>query len=160
MKNKEIVVYGATGYTGKLIMKHLADREIPFIAAARSMSRLEEQCAKVPELENADYDKVEVTHDEAALTELFTGKKVVYNVVGPFMQLGEPVVKAALEANCHYLDTTGETDWMFFLRDKYGEKFAAKSLLLAPASAYMWTAGMVAAELALENPEVDSLDIL
>lgn len=160
MKSKEVVVYGASGYTGKLIMKHLADRGIPFVAAGRSMSRLKEQCAQVPELKNADYSKVEVTHDEAALTELLTGKKVIYNVVGQFMQLGETVVKAALEANCHYLDTTGETDWMFFLRDEYGERFAEKSLLLAPASAYMWTAGMVAAELALETPGVDSLDIL
>src|SRR5699024_5788834 len=147
MDNKEVVVYGATGYTGKLIMKHLAEYEIPFIAAGRNESRLKEQCANVPELENADYTQVEVVHEEEALTELFTGKKVVYNVVGPFMQLGEPVVKAALAANCHYIDTTGETDWMFFLRDEYGEKFAEKSLLLAPASAYMWSAGMVAAEI-------------
>lgn len=160
MSNKEVVVYGATGYTGKLIMKHLADLEIPFIAAARSMSRLKEQCALVPELKNADYKMVEVKHEEEALIELLKGKKVVYNVVGPFMQLGETVVKAALAANCHYLDTTGETDWMFFLRDQYGEKFTNKSLLLAPASAYMWTAGMVAAELALETPGIDSLDIL
>ena len=160
MENKKVVVYGATGYTGKLIMKHLADRGIPFIAAARSKSRLDEQCDLVPELANADYSKVEVAHEEDALTKLFTGREVVYNVVGPFMQLGEPVVKAALNANCHYLDTTGETDWMFFLRNEYGEKFAAKSLLLAPASAYMWTAGMLAAELALETPGVDSLDIL
>lgn len=160
MGNKEVVVYGATGYTGKLIMKHLADRKIPFIAAARSMSRLDEQCANVPELKEADYSKVEIKHDEAELTKLLKGKKVVFNVVGPFMQLGEPVVKAALNANCHYVDTTGETDWMIFLRDEYGEKFAEKSLLLAPASAYMWTAGMVAAELALEHPGVDSLDIL
>lgn len=160
MENKKVVVYGATGYTGKLIMKHLADREIPFVAAARSQSRLDEQCALVPELENANYSKVEVTHDEAALTELLKDKDIVFNVVGPFMQLGEPVVKAALKANCHYIDTTGETDWMIFLRDEYGAKFAEKSLLLAPASAYMWTAGMVAAELALETPGVDSVDIL
>lgn len=160
MSNKKVVVYGATGYTGKLIMKHLAERGIPFIAAGRSMSRLQEQCANVPELKNANYSKEEVPHEEAAITELLTGKKVVYNVVGPFMQLGETVVKAALKAGCHYIDTTGETDWMFFLRDEYGDKFAKESLLLAPASAYMWTAGMVAAEIALETPGIDSVDIL
>jgi len=160
MGNKEIVVYGATGYTGKLIMKHLADQNLPFIAAARSKERLDEQCALVPELENADYEKVAINHDEASLTKLFEGKKIVYNVVGPFMQLGEPVVKAALNANCHYIDTTGETDWMIYLRNEYGQQFGDKSLLLAPASAYMWTAGMVASELALETPGVDSLDVL
>lgn len=160
MDNKEVVIYGASGYTGKLIMKHLADIGIPFIAAGRSADRLQEQCRLVPELKDADFSTVEVAHETSALTELFTGRKIVYNVAGPFMQLGEVVVKAALAAGCHYLDTTGETDWMFFIRDNYGDQYAAKDLLLAPASAYMWTAGMVAAELALETPGVDSLDIL
>ncbi len=160
MSNKKVVVYGASGYTGKLIMKHLAEQRIPFIAAGRNMKRLKEESAKVPELKHADYQLVEVEIDEEKLTDLFTGKKVVYNVAGPFMQIAEPIVRAALEANCHYLDTTGETDWMFYLRDEYGEKFEEKNLLLAPASAYMWTAGMVAAELALEKPGIDSLDVL
>lgn len=155
-----VVVYGASGYTGKLIVAHLARYGIPFIAAGRSRARLEEQMAKVPELVDASYDIAAVEHDEAALTRLFTGARVVYNVTGPFMQLGEPVVAAALAAGAHYLDTTGEADWMAFIRDKYGPKFAAKGLLLCPASSYMWAAGNVAAEIALETPGIDSLDIL
>lgn len=155
-----VVVYGASGYTGKLIIWHLAEAKIPFIAAGRSKARLEEQLAKVPELAGAEYTIAEVTHDRAALAELFRGARVVYNVTGPFMQLGEPVVQAALDAGCHYLDTTGETDWMALCRDRYGAQFAAKGLLLAPASSYMWAAGNIAAEIALETPGVDSLDIL
>jgi hypothetical protein len=76
------------------------------------------------------------------------------------MQLGDPVVQACLEAGCHYLDTTGEADWMRHVRETYGAKFAAKGLLLAPATSYMWAAGNIAAEIALETPGVDSLDIL
>ncbi|MEO5598832.1 MAG: DUF5938 domain-containing protein [Novosphingobium sp.] len=155
-----VIVYGASGYTGKLIMWHLAEAGIPFIAAGRNAQRLEEQIERVPELAGATFEVQEVAHDAAALTELFRGAKIVYNVTGPFMQIGEPVVQAALEAGCHYLDTTGETDWMTFLRERYGDKFAAKGLLLCPASSYMWAAGNIAAEIALETPSVDSLDIL
>lgn len=155
-----VIVYGASGYTGKLICWHLAEAKIPFVAAGRSKARLEEQMGLVPELAGADYQIAEVAHDEKSLVTLFSGASIVYNVTGPFMQLGEPVVAAALEAGCHYLDTTGETDWMAFVRDKFGAAFAAKGLLLAPASSYMWAAGNVAAEIALETPGVDSLDIL
>jgi short subunit dehydrogenase-like uncharacterized protein len=155
-----VVVYGASGYTGKLICWHLAQAGIPFIAAGRSKSRLQEQMALVPELVGATYEIVEVAHDVDSLTKLFTGSRIVYNVTGPFMQLGDPVVQAALAAGCHYLDTTGETDWMSHVRDSYGAAFAAKGLLVAPASSYMWAAGNLAAEIALETPGVDSLDIL
>ena len=155
-----VIIYGASGYTGKLIAWHLAEARIPFIAAGRNQARLDAQMALVPELAGAACETREVAHEVAALTALFAGAKIVYNVSGPFMQLGEPVVEAALAAGCHYLDTTGETDWMAHVRDRYGERFAAAGLLLAPASSYMWAAGNLAAEIALETPGVDSLDIL
>lgn len=159
MSNPEVVVHGASGYTGKLIAWHLAELGIPFIAAGRDQKRLEEQMAQIPELEGAEYECVAVDLEEEALTKLFTGRKVVYNVVGPFMQLSEPVVRACLNAGVHYLDTSGEQDWMLLLQEKYHKEFQDKSLLLCPANAYMWTAGEIAAELALETPGIDSLDI-
>jgi hypothetical protein len=155
-----VIIYGASGYTGKLISWHLAEAKIPFIAAGRDQKRLDEQMALVPELAGANFRTQAVEHDEAALTQLFKGAKVVYNVVGPFMQYGEPVVRAALAAGCHYLDTTGEANWMTLIRDRYGAAFEKAGLLLAPATSYMWTAGMLATEIALETPGIDSLDIL
>jgi short subunit dehydrogenase-like uncharacterized protein len=160
MSEKQVIVYGASGYTGKLIAWHLAEQNIPFIAAGRNAERLEEQMAAVPECAGHDYECVAVENTKEALVELFRGKKIVYNVVGPFMQLGEPVVQAALEAGCHYFDTTGEADWMLHIRDSYGAAFKEKGLILCPATSYMWTAGLMAAEMALETPGVDSLDIL
>ena len=160
MSDKQVVVYGASGYTGKLIAWHLAEANIPFIAAGRNAERLQEQMEAVPECSGHDYECVSVDHTAEDLAALFKGKKVVYNVVGPFMQLGEPVVQAALEAGCNYFDTTGETDWMMYIRDKYGEAFQKKGLILCPATSYMWTSGLLAAEIALESPGVDSLDIV
>ncbi len=160
MSEKHVVIYGASGYTGKLISWHLAEEKIPFIAAGRDAKRLAEQMAAVPECAGHDYECAAVDHTTETLTTLFKGKKVVYNVVGPFMQLGEPVVQAALEAGCHYFDTSGETDWMMNIRDKYGDAFKRKDLILSPATSYMWTAGLLASEMALETAGVDSVDIL
>lgn len=156
----DVVLYGASGYTGKLTCWHLAEYGIPFLAAGRSKDRLDLEMGLVPELEGHDYETVEVRHDRADLAKLFAGKKVVYNFVGPFMQMSECVVQACLDAGVHYLDTTGETDWMLMLRDKYGPAFAEKGLLLAPASSYMWQSGLLAAEVALETPGLDTLDIV
>ena len=154
----QVVVYGASGYTGKLIAWKLATAGIPFIAAGRDQARLEAQMALVPELEGHDYRCVGVRHEHADLLTLFTGRKVVINVVGPFMQLGLPVVQAALEAGAHYLDTTGEQDWMLLLKREFGEKFRHRDLLLCPANSYMWAEGVLATELALETPGIDTLE--
>ncbi len=74
--NHPVVVYGASGYTGKLVAWKLAKRGIPFIAAGRDKGRLEAEMAKVPELKGHDYRCVAVQHDKAALTDLFTGRQV------------------------------------------------------------------------------------
>lgn len=153
-----VVVYGISGYTGKLIAEFLTRRRISFIAAGRSAARIAEALREVP----GDHvcEIREVAHDEAALTALFDGAKMVVNVVGPFGQLGEPVVKAALAVGAHYLDTTGEQDWGLLLRDRYGRAFAERGLLLCPALSFMWTGGMIAAEIALEDPAITQLEIL
>lgn len=156
----QVVLYGASGYTGKLAAWKLAERGIPFIAAGRNAERLKAEMAGIPELEGHDYQCVAVAHEQAALTELFKGRQVVLNVVGPFMQLGRPVVQAALDAGCHYFDTTGETDWMLLLQKEYAEAFERKELALCPANSYMWTEGAIAAEIALETPGIDTLDLL
>jgi len=160
MSNHQVVVYGASGYTGKLTAWKLAERGIPFIAAGRNVERLKMEMARVPELENADYQCVAVKHDRKSLAELFKGKKVVINVVGPFMQLCRPVVEACLDAGCHYFDTTGEMDWVQLLKTEFGAKFKAKDLALCPANSYMWAEGNIAAEIALETPGIDTLDIV
>ncbi len=156
----EVIVYGASGYTGKLTAWKLAERGIPFIAAGRNLERLQKEMALVPELKGADYQCVAVNHDRKSLTELFKGKQVVINIVGPFMQLCRPVVEACLDAGCHYFDTTGEMDWVQMLKTEFGAKFKARDLALCPANSYMFAEGNIAAEIALETPGVDSLDLV
>lgn len=159
-EDPKVVVYGASGYTGKLIAEFLARSGIRFVAAGRSGERLEAEMAGVPGLKASDYEVRAVAHEAGALAALFRGRSVVINVTGPFMQIGEPVVQAALAEGCHYLDTTGEQDWVIFLRDHYGKDFGAKGRLLCPANAFMWAAGQLAIETLLETPGIDSFDLV
>ena len=160
MSKADVIVYGASGYTGKIMGDFLARRGIDYIAAGRSEAKLKEHLAITPNADKVNVEIAEVKHDVGALTELFKGAKVVINVVGPFAQLGHEVVQACLNAGCHYLDTTGEQDWVFTCKRDYGAAFADKGLVLAPATSWMWNAGLVAAEIALEEDGIDELDII
>jgi hypothetical protein len=160
VEKRPVVVYGASGYTGRLVCEYLRELNIPFIAAGRNGALVKEVMEKVPGIETADYEVVEVTHTVEALTELFTGARVVCNMVGPFVKFGPEVVEAAHAAGCHYLDTTGEQDWALVAKAQWGEAFAAKGLLLSLAVAQMYTTGEIAANICLETPGLDTLDIL
>jgi len=157
---KPVVVYGVSGYTGRLVCEYLREYNIPFIAAGRDKKRVQDVVDKIPGIETANCEVVEVEHSRPALAELFRGAQVVSNMVGPFIKYGEPVVEACLDAGCHYTDTTGEQDWVLKCADTWGEAFAKKGLLLSPNLAQMYTTGEVAANIALETPGLDTLDIL
>jgi short subunit dehydrogenase-like uncharacterized protein len=158
--DKPVIVYGASGYTGRLVCEYLREYNVPFVAAGRDKARIQEAMDKVPGIDTIEHDVVEVAHDVAPLTELFRGAKVVCNTVGPFAQYGREVVEACLNAGCHYLDTTGEQDWLIVCDEEYGQPMAGQGLLLAPGVAQMYTTSEIAAQLCLEKPGVDTLDIL
>ena len=159
--DRKILIYGASGYTGKLVAESLALRGIPFYFAGRTRSRLESALAIVEQRfgKKVDAEIVVANNSVEDLLPLFEGVEVVINVAGPFMQVSWPVVEACLQASCHYLDTTGEQDWTIAIQEQYGQKFAKKQLLLSPANAYMWCAGALAAEVVLETDGVDTLEI-
>jgi short subunit dehydrogenase-like uncharacterized protein len=160
MTKKPAVLYGASGYTGRLIAEYFREFRIPFVAAGRDARRIQETLDKVPGLDKSDYDVVQVEHTVPALSELFRGAKVVSSTVGPFAKYGLEVVEACLNAGTHYLDTTGEQNWMTMIDERFGERFAAKRLVLAPCVAQMYTTGEIAANICLETPGLDTLDTL
>jgi hypothetical protein len=156
---KPVIVYGASGYTGQLICEYLREFNVPFIAAGRDKTRISEALDRVPGIDTVPHEVIEVEHAVGPLTELMDGARVVLNTVGPFAQHGGEVVEACLAAGCHYLDTTGEQDWLITCDETYSDKAAERGLLLAPGVAQMYTTGEIAAGLCLETPGLDTLDI-
>ncbi|HEY1510513.1 MAG TPA: saccharopine dehydrogenase NADP-binding domain-containing protein [Solirubrobacteraceae bacterium] len=113
----DIVVFGATGFTGALTAEYLA-RNAPagmsWALAGRNMSRLEQVRAR---LAAADPAWAELpllradSGDVASLRELAEATKVVITTVGPYTRYGEPLVAACATAGTDYVDLTGEPEF-------------------------------------------------
>jgi short subunit dehydrogenase-like uncharacterized protein len=81
---KPVIVYGASGYTGRLVCEYLRELHVPFIAAGRDRARTQAVMDKIPGIETAEYEVAEVEHSVKALAKSFDGSKIVCNMVGPF----------------------------------------------------------------------------
>src|SRR5271154_5584906 len=94
--DKPVIVYGASGYTGRLICEYLREFNLPFVAAGRDKARIAEALDKVPGIDTVEHDIAEVSQYVEPLTDLFAGASVVLNTVGPFAQYGGAVVEACI----------------------------------------------------------------
>jgi len=160
MNKRPVLLYGASGFSGRLIAEFLREYNVPFIAAGRNQGKIREVMAHVPGIETADYEIAEVTNTIDELTKLFTGAKVVCNTVGPLIYYGPPVIEASLKAGCHCLDISGEQVWVRQVAENWGAKFADKGLVAAPATAYMSSVSDIAVRLCMETGGIDTLEIL
>jgi len=158
---RPVVVYGASGFSGRLAVEFLREYNVPFVAAGRDAARIREVLDHVPGSSTADYEIVQVGHDVGELTELLHGAKVVCNATGPCIYYGDTVIEAALAAGCHYIDTGGEAPWVRRVRETWHERFAAAGLLVAPATAYMSATAETAIRVAQEHrPGIDTIEVL
>jgi short subunit dehydrogenase-like uncharacterized protein len=110
MSDFAVVVYGATGFTGRLICAELARRKLSFAIAGRDRAKLTALAASLPA---AAPEVLEAAIDDRARLEAVVARgRVVLACAGPFARLGAPVREAALAAGRHYLDITGEAGYM------------------------------------------------
>jgi short subunit dehydrogenase-like uncharacterized protein len=156
---KPVVVYGASGFSGRLVVEYLREYNVPFIAAGRNRAKVEEVLKRVPGIETAQFEIAEVANSVEELARLFTGAKVVCNTVGPFIYSGPLVIEACLKGGCHYLDISGEQEWIRQVSTKWSGPFAERGLLAAPATAFMSAPSDAAARICLENnKQIDTLE--
>ncbi|MDQ4006767.1 MAG: saccharopine dehydrogenase NADP-binding domain-containing protein, partial [Actinomycetota bacterium] len=109
-RDLDVVVFGATGVTGRRVAAYLADRNAVtgarWAAAGREAARLrcvlEYDGVQAPEVLVADVS------DPASLAAMASRTAVVLNLVGPYTVHGRPVVEACVDAGTHYVDLTGE----------------------------------------------------
>jgi short subunit dehydrogenase-like uncharacterized protein len=158
MAKRPVVIYGASGFSGRLVAEFLREYNVPFIAAGRNRSKIQDVMNHVPGIETADYEIVEVGNTVGDLVKLLTGVRVVCNTVGPFIYNGPAVIEAALSAGCHYLDISGEQAWIREIAEKWGDKFAQRGLLAAPATAFMSAVSDAAIRLCLEKGAIDTIE--
>ena len=135
----DIVVYGATGYTGRLVAEYLAHNYQgagpKWAMAGRSKAKLEE----VRDLIGAPADTplIEANSDDpASMAALAQSTRVVLTTVGPYQLYGEPLVKACVEAGTDYADLCGEPGWMREMIDRYHAAAKASGARIAFSSGF------------------------
>jgi len=143
-----IAVYGATGYTGRLVVEELAKAGADFIVSGRNAARLDELRREL-ELD-APAIKAEIG-DPESLRGLLSDCAVVIDCAGPFVRLGEPVLRAAVETSTHYLDTTGEQPYMKMAFERYGPGAADAEVAVIPAMGFDYVPGDMIASLTAEG---------
>lgn len=135
----DIVVYGATGYTGRLVAEYLAHhyqgKGPKWAMAGRSAAKL----AEVRDLIGAPADTPLITansDDPASMQALAESTRVVVTTVGPYQLHGEPLLKACVEAGTDYADLCGEPAWMRQMVDQYHEAAKASGARIAFSSGF------------------------
>lgn len=120
----DVVVYGATGFTGRLVAEYLArhyGQEGPrWAMAGRSGAKLAEVRALIEAPKNTPLIVADAS-DPASLADMVRQAKVVLTTVGPYQLYGEPLLAACVAAGTDYADLCGEPVWMRQMIDKYGD---------------------------------------
>jgi short subunit dehydrogenase-like uncharacterized protein len=107
----DIVLFGATGFVGRLTARHLAaeaDPALRIALAGRSLTRLQEVARDLGGAASQWPLVVVDATDEAAVTDLAARARVVVTTVGPYVKYGAALAAACAEAGTHYCDLTGE----------------------------------------------------
>lgn len=135
----DIVVYGATGYTGRLVAEYLAHhyqgKGPKWAMAGRSAAKL----AEVRDLIGAPADTPLIkanSDDPASMKALAESTRVVVTTVGPYQLYGEPLLKACVEAGTDYADLCGEPAWMRQMVDQYHEAAKASGARISFSSGF------------------------
>lgn len=115
----DVIVYGASGFTGRLVAEYLAKQgETRWAMAGRSARKLEAVRDEI----GADADTPILAADagdSAALEAMAARAKVVLTTVGPYQLYGEPLLAACVKTGTDYVDLCGEPNWMAAMIAKY-----------------------------------------
>ena len=150
-----IAVYGATGYTGRLVAAEILRRGANAVLVGRNAAKLE---IVAEDLGGQVQTRVAALDDAPALRDALASCAAVISCAGPFSEYGEPVLRAAIESGTHYLDTTGEQPYIRRVFEEFGPDARAAGVALLPAMGFDYVPGdMLAAVTAEPLSALDDL---
>jgi len=133
MKSREkILVYGATGHTGRFVVGELLQRGVSPVIAGRDAKKLQRLQSSHPSLET----RVAAIDDRISLDAALTDIALVIHCAGPFIDTSAPMIEAALRSNVHYLDIAAEQAAVLAAFEKYSKVAAQSRIVVAPAMGF------------------------
>lgn len=143
----DIVLFGATGYTGRLTARAMVARGLRPVLAGRNKAALS---ALATELGGLGVRVADVGNAVSVRKMVRTGD-VLVSTVGPFARYGKPALDAALAGKAHYLDSTGEPAFIRQVFEQYGPRARAAGTGFLAAFGYDYVPGHTVAAAALEK---------
>jgi short subunit dehydrogenase-like uncharacterized protein len=128
-KMPELMIYGATGYTGRLAGEYAKSIGLDFIIAGRTLSKLQ----NLASLLEVSYRAFDVQDSSAHFDSSLKDVSVLLNCAGPFHRTAEPLMEACIRNGVHYLDIAAELD-SYKLAGKLDEKAKNAKVMLMPGS--------------------------
>lgn len=122
----KLMIYGATGYTGRMAAEHAIAAGAPIVLGGRSEAPL----AKLASELGVGY-RVFGLDDDAAIGTGLAGISVLLNCAGPFMRTADALMKASIRNGVHYLDTAAELD-SYRLAEALDDEAKAAGVMLMP----------------------------
>ncbi len=126
----KVLIYGAYGYTGRLIIEESINQGIKPLIAGRNREKLE----VIASTYDLEFEVIEISERERLEAWLSKGT-VVIHCGGPFIHTAKEMVEACLQTNTHYLDITGEYQ-VFDLVQSYSDRAIEKGLMLLPGAGF------------------------
>ena len=152
MSNKNWMIYGATGYSGQLIVERAVKAGLSPVVAGRSEGKVK-ALAEQHGLEHRVFDVAMLEQSDA----LLSGMSLVLNCAGPFSQTASVMIQACLKQQAHYIDITGEID-VFELAASLDEAAKNRGVVLCPGVGFdVIPTDCVAAKLKAKMPDATHL---
>lgn len=149
-----ILIYGATGYTGRLLAEHAVAQGLRPILAGRDPGKLRPLADRLGlEARAARLDEPD------RLRAVLTGVTAVIHAAGPFSRTARPMAEACLAAGAHYVDITGEIDVLETLAGRDADARSAGIVLLPAAGFDVVPSDCLAAHVARRLPGATHLRI-
>jgi short subunit dehydrogenase-like uncharacterized protein len=126
----DVIVWGATGFTGRLTAEFLLERYgldggLRWAIGGRNAAKLEDTRRDLAETTGVSAEALPIViadaDDPNSIRALAERTSVVCSTVGPYALYGSPLVEACAELGTHYCDLTGEAHWMRRMIDTFGE---------------------------------------
>jgi len=134
-KDIDIIIYGATGFTGQLCVKYF--QSLATTAKWAIAGRNQEKLRKVAEENLAEVEiLIADSDDEVALDNLTLRARVILSTAGPFHRYGSKLVASCVKNNTHYVDITGENFWVKGLIENHHEEAARKGIRIIPSCGF------------------------
>lgn len=133
MKDSRWMIYGATGFTGRLVAEVAVRRGCRPVLGGRSADKLR----PLAEAHGLDYVVCDL-ENAGRLAETVAGFDLVCHLAGPYIYTSEPMVRACLDGRTNYLDVTGEISVVEAI-EAHGQEAEEKGVALIPAAGFVAT---------------------